>query len=354
MSFSYSLKLGAQTVRHIIHRKMKDYLIIFLLLTTNFIFAQEKSTQPQFREFRNNEEIENEEWHCKITDEIESGNYILQLVSSKEKSDYDNQWLCVQVLDKTTRLLVQEMELEYGGRGDSFDIDDYNFDGYEDFSLYGGCGTLDNFYSFYFLFDPETKTFFESDFSGTNMFFCSSTKTITSSNRCCGGSAKKEDMYKLIDNRMVLIEQQCLRTVMDEETGDVLFDEEGYLIFEEVDCNTPYLNIYLQSVGLKKNFQLRLAIYDEDMAGGFVLYKGKMERIPIHFDHFEDIEEDESYPDDSHAKLFYYNEMYEDENTGTYSFVLRNADIYDVYYTHKKDGKVFALKTIADYDNTNE
>jgi hypothetical protein len=312
---------------------------VIILITLLSLLQTLQAQQPRFVAFRSVEEIKNEEWQDKITDEAELENYILQLVTSREKSDYENQWLCVQVLDKSARQLVQEIELGYGGRGDSFNIGDYNFDGYEDFSLLEGCGTLDNFYSSYFLFDPESKTFFASGFDGTNLEFHGDTKTITSSNRCCAGKNVMYQTYKLVDNRMILVEQKCLDAVEDEEAGT--WD------FEEVDCNTPYLDIQLQSVGLKKNFQLRMAIYDEDMAGGFVLYEGQKERIPIYFDRSENIEEDESYPDGSHVKSFYYNEMYNGEINGVYSFALRNTSVVDnVCYIRKKDGKRFTLKII--------
>ena len=295
--------------------------------------------QPRFTEFRTSEEIENEEWQSKITSETELENYILQLVTSREKSDYDNQWLCVQVLDKENRYLVQEIELGHVGRGDSFEIDDYNFDGYNDFSLFEGCGVLDNFYSSYFLFDPQTKNFFASGFDGTNLEFYRNTKTITSSSRCCAGTGINRTTYKLVDNRMVVLEKQCLNAA-NNEIGDVLLDEEGYLIFDEVDCYIPYLDIQLQSLGLKQNFQLRLAVYDEDMAGGFVLYDGQKERIPIHFERSENMKKEENYP-----KLFYYNEIYNGEINGVYSFKLHDTSFVDnVYYIRKKDGKKFTLK----------
>ena len=311
--------------------------LVIILSTLLFLLPTLQAQQPQFTEFRTVEERENGEWQYKITDEAEVEDYILQLVTSKEESDYHCQWICVQVLDKNTRQLVQEMELHGWGRGDSFEFGDYNFDGYEDFSLDEGYGSLDNRSCWYFLFDPETKTFFLSGFYGANLEFHSDTKTITSRSRCCAGAQIFFHTYKLDDNRMVLLEELCLKYI-DEE------DEEGNLIFEEIDCRTPYLDIELQSVELKKNFYLRMAIYDEDMAGGFVLYDGQEERIPIHFDRSETIEEDESYPDGSRAKLFYYNEMYKGEINGVYTFVMRASVVDNVHYIRKKDEKVFTLE----------
>jgi hypothetical protein len=115
--------------------------IITLGIFLFFMQTLQAQQPPRFTEFRTDKEYQNEEWQERITDEKELTNCILQLVSSRGKKDYDNQWLCVQVLDKTTRQLVQELELNENGLGDSFYIDDYNFDGYEDFSLLSGRGT---------------------------------------------------------------------------------------------------------------------------------------------------------------------------------------------------------------------
>jgi hypothetical protein len=332
---------------------MKKTVIILSVLLS--LLQTLQAQQPRFTEFRTDEEID--EWLCKIVDETNITDYTLQLVSSKAKSDYSDQWVCVQIFEKTTGKFVQEIDLRENYYAMSvsggFRGDDYNFDGYEDFSIWGGYASYDNGFSYYFLFDPETKTFFESNFDGgTNLQFHSDTKTITSSNRCCAGSQEMYQTYKLVDNKMVLLEQKCLAMII--EDGEISQDEEGYPNFEEEDCNPSYwlLNIQLQSVGLKKNFQLRMAIYDEDMAGGFVQYKGQKERIPIHFDRSEEIEETESYPDGSHRILFYYNEMYKGEINGVYSIVLRDTDHFVdsnicVYYVREKDKKVFTLKVIS-------
>jgi hypothetical protein len=83
-----------------------------------------------------------------------------------------------------------------------------------------------------------------------------------------------------------------------------------------------------------------MAFYDEDMAGGFVLYEGQKERIPIYFDRCEMLKEDK--------KMFYYNEMYNGELNGVYSFALLDTSVVDdIYYIRKKDGKRFTLKIIS-------
>jgi hypothetical protein len=44
------------------------------------------------------------------------------------------------------------------------------------------------------------------------------------------------------------------------------------------------------------------------------------------------------------GKRLYYNEMYNGEINGVYSFVLRGASVVDVDYVRKKDGKKFTFE----------
>lgn len=66
---------------------------------------------PRFTEFRTPEEFDSGGWQNKIIDEAQIDSRILQLVTSKDTVDYYNRWICVQVLDKTTRRLLQEIDL---------------------------------------------------------------------------------------------------------------------------------------------------------------------------------------------------------------------------------------------------
>ena len=112
--------------------------------------------------------------------------------------------------------------------------------------------------------------------------------------------------------------------------------------------NTFYLNMQLQSVGLKQNFQLQMAINDKDMAEGFVLYEGQKERMPIHFYRSENITESDGYRNGNQAKLFYYNEIYNGKINGVYSLTMRGTSVLDsVYYVRQKDKKMFTLKIIS-------
>lgn len=321
-------------------------LLLFLLISlAGYTNAQNRQT-PLFTEFRTDEDIKNEAWTYKITDEVELGNYILQLVTSKESADYMDEWILVQVLEKSTLQLVQNIELDGYGLADIFCIDDYNFDGFDDFSLLRDCGALGNSYSIYFLFDSNTNTFIDAETSGTNLDFDSESKTVTSCSRCCAGAAVTYQTYKWAGNRLILIEQQCLEAMRDKDTGDVLCNEEGEFIFEEVDCQAHYVDVELQSVGLKNNFRLRVAVYDEDMAGGFALYDGQTERIPIHFDR-EEIVEKGNGKDCPVIRNLFYNEMCQDEKKGVYVLTVQDTVFYSARYIREKDGTVFDLEIIS-------
>lgn len=330
---------------------MKKTAILMSLLIPLFLpglQAQENSAPPRFTEFRTPEEVNSGGWQNKITDETQIDSRTLQLVTSKDTTDYYNLGICVQVLDKTTRRLLQEIDLtELGCVGNALWSGDYSFDGYDDFSILEGVYANGNTSSVYFLFDPGTGTFFESNIGGTNLEFNDVSKTITSTNYCCAGSSKMEQIYKLVDNRAVLIEQHCLTMVEVEENGTMSYleDEEGYPVFEEEDCyGDNYIDVELESVGSKDTCRLRLAIYDEDMAGGFVQYKDQKERIPLHLDRSEIIKQGRE--DTPGTRRLFYNEMYQDDVNGVYVITLRYPTITEIYYLQGKGGKKLMLKEI--------
>ena len=249
----------------------KLFSVLFLCL-----FAQYAMSQDFVTVYRTSEEEVADIWDTKIIDEQEVDDYILQLVASKEENDYASHWLYLQVLDKATKQPLQQLEIDSYGIGDSFRFGDFNFDGHTDFSLLEGYGVLDNSTQLYFLFDPQTKTFDMSDIYGSNLEFDDATQTITSSSRCCAGSEGSNATYCIVDNKMVLIEQYCYRVKKEyNEEGEEIgywLDEDGYEVFEDVDCNTPFIDMDLKVDSSPDNFTLRLAIYDEDMEGAFIQY----------------------------------------------------------------------------------
>lgn len=150
-------------------------------------------------------------------------------------------------------------------------------------------------------------------------------------------------IYKLVDNRAVLIEQHCLTWVEVEEKGTYLEDEDGYPVFEEEDCYPDsYIDVELESVGSKDTCRLRLAIYDEDMAGGFVQYKDQKERIPLYLNHSQTVEPGSG--GDPDTRRLFYNEMRQGVADGEYVVTLRYPDVIEVYYLRGKEEREFMLK----------
>lgn len=143
-----------------------------------------------------------------------------KLVLSREKGDYDVRVTGVKVFEKKTDKLLQKFDVECQLLGISnIDIDDYNFDGIEDFSVYEGGAAGPNTTSLYFLYNPKTGKYFESSFSGTSLEFDSKTKRITEFNQCCAGSSQITAEYKVVNNKMVLVKQTCLK--LDQKTGEM-------------------------------------------------------------------------------------------------------------------------------------
>jgi len=59
------------------------------------------------------------------------------------------------------------------------------------------------------LFDPKTNQYFDSGFSGVSLDFDKKTKRITEDNQCCAGRQRTKSIYKVVNNKMVLVEQHC-------------------------------------------------------------------------------------------------------------------------------------------------
>ncbi len=66
-------------------------------------------------------------------------------------------------------------------------VDDYNFDGIQDFSVFETSYAGPNTSSLYFLYDLKSKKFFKSDFNGVSLEFDMKKKEIFELNQCCAG-----------------------------------------------------------------------------------------------------------------------------------------------------------------------
>ncbi|MHC0440371.1 XAC2610-related protein [Flavobacterium sp. 3-210] len=144
-----------------------------------------------------------------------------KLIVSKEKGSFYAQVTGVKIIEKKTDKLIQKIDLECQLWGlNNISIDDYNFDGIPDFSVFESSYAGPNTSSLYILYNPKTKKYFQSSFSGTSLEFDSKAKRIYEHNQCCAGSSHMNAEYKVVNNKMVLIKKTCLE--LDEKTGDLV------------------------------------------------------------------------------------------------------------------------------------
>lgn len=118
----------------------------------------------------------------------------------------------VRLVEKKTDRLVQEFDVECERQGvHSVSVGDYNFDGHPDFAVFEQSYAGPNTSSLYFLYDPATKRFEESDFAGISLEFDAKKKRIYERNSCCAGTSVTTAVYKVVDNGMVPLETHCYR-----------------------------------------------------------------------------------------------------------------------------------------------
>ena len=153
-------------------------------------------------------------------------NEYFKLLISKEQRE---QMLIigVRVYEKKTYKLLQELSLDncqFWGLENIY-VEDYNFDGIDDFSVFEASYAGPNTSRIYILRDKKTDTFFISEISGVSLEFDQEAKRIYEHNQCCAGRSHMNATYELVDNKMVLIEQRCIE--YDDETE----------YFIETDCD---------------------------------------------------------------------------------------------------------------------
>jgi len=143
-----------------------------------------------------------------------------KIIISKVKEDFFGKITGVKIFEKKTDRLLQELKMECQLRSiENIGVDDYNFDGYEDFSVFESSHAGPNTSSIYFLFDPKTGKYFKSTFEGTSLEFDKKKKRIYESNQCCAGRYSSQAEYKVVNNKMVLIKKSCYE--YNEKTEDL-------------------------------------------------------------------------------------------------------------------------------------
>ena len=134
--------------------------------------------------------------------------------------DQEMKVIGVRIYQKKTDKLLQELSLndcQFWGL-ENILVDDYNFDGIDDFSVFESSYAGPNTSRIYILRDKKTGNFFVSEISGTSLEFDKNEKRIYEHNQCCAGRSHMYATYKLVKNKMVLIKQSCLE--YDDETED--------------------------------------------------------------------------------------------------------------------------------------
>lgn len=153
----------------------------------------------------------NIEWpNREIIQDVSLNDYYFKLVISKTKESYYPTVSGVKILQKKTDSLIQFIETDCELMGlDNTEIDDYNFDGFADFSIFESHYAGPNTSRVYFLYNPRTKTFSDAGFKGVSLDFDQKEKRVFEHNQCCGGRMHTTAKYKIVDNKMMLVEQHC-------------------------------------------------------------------------------------------------------------------------------------------------
>ncbi|OPC20419.1 hypothetical protein BAX95_08510 [Elizabethkingia meningoseptica] len=153
------------------------------------------------------------EWkNIEILQPVSSGNKYFKAVLSKEKDQYYPQVSSIKVFEKRTDKLLQQLNTECQFWGlNNLEIDDYNFDGVNDLSVFEASYAGPNTSRVYFLYDKKTQQYHESSFSGISLEFDHVKKRVYERNQCCAGTIVTTAEYKVIKNNMVLLSEHCFR-----------------------------------------------------------------------------------------------------------------------------------------------
>ncbi|MES2331701.1 MAG: hypothetical protein V4539_18990 [Bacteroidota bacterium] len=156
-----------------------------------------------------------------IIQRVSLNNYYFKLVISKTKDAFYAGVTGIKILQKKTDSLVQFIATDCQLSGlDNTMVDDYNFDGIKEFSLFESSYAGPNTSRIYFLYDPKTKKYIDAKFEGVSLDFDPKTKRISEHNQCCGGRQHTTAEYKVVNNKMILVAQHCY--VWDEKKQDLV------------------------------------------------------------------------------------------------------------------------------------
>ncbi len=228
IKFSGTLKNGLL----ILHEKDSLGKNTAMLIFKNFQ-AKSNKTEGTWKNLRNNKELkitltkkfandynESREWkNVELLQANSFKNIYFKLLINKTKEDFTPKVTGLKLYEKKTDRLVQQFnDLDCQLMGlESLEINDYNFDGLLDFSIFEQSYAGANTSRVYFLFNPEIGNYDKSSFTGTSLEFNPKTKRIIENNQCCGGRNQTISEYKVVNNEMILIIKNCYELI--EKTG---------------------------------------------------------------------------------------------------------------------------------------
>ena len=123
----------------------------------------------------------------------------------------------VQVIEKKTNRIIQQFPVNCRAIGQhSVSVDDYNFDGLLDFSIYEDDAETPDLASFgynnttsqFFLYDPAAKQFIASGFQGIGLTFDAKKKRVYKYTPTNTYGVLTEEEYRVANNHLVLISKR--------------------------------------------------------------------------------------------------------------------------------------------------
>jgi len=118
----------------------------------------------------------------------------------------------LKVYNKVNGALEQEIPLnsDYSVIN-RLNFGDFNFDGVIDVSIFEASYTGTNSSHIYILRDPKNNEYFVSNYEGVSLEFDYKNKIIYERNSCCMGNEYSIAKYKVENNEMVLISEECFK-----------------------------------------------------------------------------------------------------------------------------------------------
>jgi hypothetical protein len=168
-----------------------------------------KITLTKKFDFENND---NSSWtNRELLQQESTPTHYFKLLISNDGQGNDARVTGVRIFEKKTDRLIQIIELDCQLWGlENLQVGDYNFDGLSDFSVFEASYAGPNTSSVYILKFPDSEKYFVSEFTGTSLEFDAASKQIFEHNQCCAGRSINTATYKVVDNKMVLVNSECL------------------------------------------------------------------------------------------------------------------------------------------------